>query len=264
MRAADHRRAGSPTRPARRGEAGVVGRPWHSRTTLSPLAVVTWTIEPERLARALPAGVDPDVVDVDGTPVALGSLVAFVARDFHFRGVPFVRHSFGQVDHRVHVRRGDQRGVWFVAASIDSPVAWLPRAVWAMPWHHDRIRIDAEPDAHLDRGDGLRRFDLSTTGGTRGSEIELVVGGDDQPDGGYDVAAITDPTLGWYPRTRGGIASYEVRHPPFELRPMVARHAVAGALRHLDLIDQDQPPLAAGVAAASTLELLTPPRRVTR
>lgn len=232
-----------------------MGRPWHSTTTLAPLAVVTWTIEPERLARVLPPGIDPDVVDVDGASVALGSLVAFVARGFHFRGAPFVRHTFGQVDHRVHVRRQGERGVWFVAASIDSPLAWLPRAVWAMPWHRDRIRVDA---------DGDESFRLSTTGGTRDSEIELVVGTDDRPEDGHDVAAITDPVLGWYPRTRGGIASYEVRHPPFDLRPMVVRRAAAGALRHLDLIDEGQPPLAAGVAAASPLDLLTPPRRVAR
>ena len=40
------------------------GRPWHARARLDHFCIVTWALEPARLAQALPAGLRPQTFEV--------------------------------------------------------------------------------------------------------------------------------------------------------------------------------------------------------
>lgn len=81
----------------------------HASTGLDDFAIVTWAVDPDRVAATLPAGFVPDV----RAGVALVSAVAFLDDRFHFRALPFPRVSCGQVNYRAYVRRNDESGVWF-------------------------------------------------------------------------------------------------------------------------------------------------------
>ena len=108
------------------------GRPWHAATQLDHFCIVTWAMQPERLARALPAGLAPQVFEVQGRECSLASAVAFEDRDFHFKGCPLAQISCGQINYRAYVRRGEKTGVYFLRTVLGSRWA-VVRSVFEYP-----------------------------------------------------------------------------------------------------------------------------------
>src|SRR4051794_11053796 len=183
----------------------------NAQTILDCFALVTYAVEPARLARTLPEGVEVD--ERGGT--ALISAVPFLDRDFHFRALGFYKVSCGQVNYRAYVRHGDRRGVFFFGTSLDSIWVHLPRVVWRMPWHRDRICISAEWEG--DQRCASYRFDAS---GSLGAGV-LRARGTGRPmpnpmcftEDGDCRATMLDPFVGWFQR-RGGheLGRYSVWH----------------------------------------------------
>src|SRR3954454_6693547 len=112
----------------------------HASTGLDDFAIITWAVDPERLGALLPTGFVPDV----RAGVGLVSAVAFQDDRFHFRFAPAPRISCGQVNYRAYVRHADETGVWFFGTSLDNALVSMPRIAWQMPWHRDRLQIEAE------------------------------------------------------------------------------------------------------------------------
>jgi uncharacterized protein YqjF (DUF2071 family) len=67
-------------------------------------ALITWEVDPDRLAEPLPDGFTPDI----RAGRALVSMVPFRDRRFDFRSAPFVPVTCGQVNYRAYVRHGDE------------------------------------------------------------------------------------------------------------------------------------------------------------
>ena len=232
----------------------------HASTGLEDFAIVTWAVDPERLARVLPTGFEIDVRD----GCALLSAVAFLDDDFHFRAAPWPKISCGQVNYRAYVRRDGESGVWFFGTSLDSIVVTVPQLVWKMPWHRDRVRIDA------DWGDaGCGSWRLAATGGWGAASIALTGAGRpyEPPPGFADADEVSelllDPFIGWYPRRDGsGVARYSVWHEPLELEQATVVDARCQVFTDLDLIDAGQAPVSAGVQRRVHFDVHTPPTRV--
>ncbi len=115
-------------------------------TTLRDFALVTYDVEPARLAALLPKsyGFEPDIVTLrDGRERALVSAVNFRDIDFRFVGAQWMRASFVQTNYRAYVRRGAERSVWFFGTTLSSRLAVLPRTLWGMPWHRVNGTLDA-------------------------------------------------------------------------------------------------------------------------
>jgi hypothetical protein len=232
-------------------------RPWHASTWLDDFAIITWAVEPDRVARVLPVGFEPDVRDGE----ALVSVVAFRDRDFRFRFAPWPRLSCGQVNYRTYVRRAGLTGVWFFGSSLDSRLVAVPRKLWKMPWHHTTIDINANWSES-----GCSSWSIAAKGDWGGAEISL--GGQgrplDIPPGFTDEREVSsvllDPAIGWYERLRGApVGHYSVWHPPLGPEAATVIEARSDVLTDLELLGPDARIHSAGVQRHVHFDVHTPP-----
>jgi len=236
-------------------------RPWHAGTALDDFSIISYVVDPERLESLLPPGMEAHRFEIGGGEHALVSAVAFLDRDFRFRGFPWITLSCGQVNYRAYVRFRGQAGVWFFGTSLDSWLVAIPRVVWAMPWHHDRVRIDAERSRY-----GYARWVLTSSGdwgrasadvrdATRAADFIWLDSPDDRP-------TIVDPVFGWYRRRDGGVGSYSVWHRPLDLCEAATVSARFSVFEELGLIGPDSEPISAALQTTTTFDVHTPPQRV--
>lgn len=230
------------------------GRPWHARARLDHFCIVTWALEPARLAQALPAGLRPQTFEVGGRECSLASAVAFVDQDFHFRGCPPARITCAQINYRAYVRRTDLSGVLFLRTILGSRWAIVPRRLWSMPWVHEPVEVRGRWD-----GPDLRALDVEAPGAVGRTSIHLE--GQAVPDVPSALLSpeVADPALGWFARRDGRLGHYSVWHAPLELHAARVVSASAGPFEDAGLVDPDQAPLAALVQRSVEFDVHLPP-----
>jgi transcriptional regulator with XRE-family HTH domain len=106
-------------RPRRRG--------LDATTTLQDFALVTFDVDPDGLAAALPNGLVPEIRTLDdGRARGFVSAVSFRDVDFRFELATWLRVSFFQTNYRAYVRGPDgRRAVFFFGPSSRSSGSWL-------------------------------------------------------------------------------------------------------------------------------------------
>ncbi len=238
----------------------------HSSSWLDHLAIVTWAVDPGRLARLLPADWVPLRWERSGTDVSLVSMVSFLDRDFRFNFWPWTRLRCGQINYRAYVRHRDQTGVWFFGTSLDSRLVAVPRALWKMPWHRDHIQVSA-----VWHGDRLDHMQVHASGPWGGADADLVTA--NGPVGAPPIAGLAmgadlsdvlvDPFIGWYGRTNGGVGRYSVAHDHMKMTPCRALSARSAVFERLGLIGPHTHPIDARATRQIRFDILTPPRRLT-
>jgi len=234
-------------------------------TTLQDFALVTFDVDPGRLAAALPAGLEPEVRTLDdGRLRGFVSAVSFRDVDFRFTFAPGIRVSFFQTNYRAYVRGPDGvPSVFFFGTTLDSPLVALPRYLWGMPWHPGATRIEASWNL-----DGFCTDYRHRCRGRWGSaDVELV--GSAEPMGRLDGFADTDdaarivthPLDGWFQRPDGGLGRYAVWHD--RLRPTLgmARRARYAVFEDLGIVDPGARPHSVLLQQAIDFDVLLPPRR---
>jgi len=256
--------SGFPTHPTPGSRRERPRSRWcHASTDLDDFALITWAVDPDRVAALLPPNFAPDVRDGR----ALISMVAFRDVGFHFRVAPFARVSCGQVNYRTYVTRagadGPESGVWFFGTTLDSVFVQMPRRTWRMPWHRGRMRIVSR---WASGGCASWRTTITGSWGSavvalRGTGRPLPV-----PNGFRDTddasAVILDPFVGWYGRSDGsGVGRYSVWHERLELEEAVVDHVKCQVFTDLGLIESGATPRFAGVQRRVSFEVHTPPTR---
>ena len=225
---------------------------------LEEFAIISWSVDPERLQRSLPPGFEAD----EQRGVANIAMVAFKNHGFHFRAAPFARLSCGQADYRAFVRHGDERGVWFFGGSLSSRLVSVATQLWKMPWHHDAIKIAAsstDDSTNDSTNDSTGRWSLDAAGRWGGAAAVLTPTGQAFPAA---PAPTINPLVGWYPRRDGGVGRYSVWHQPLQLREADAQVLRCDVFERLALIDRGQTPSAAGLQRRIEFEIHTPPTRL--
>jgi len=228
--------------------------------------MVSYRAPTDALAAVLPDGVEPDVFTFDdGSMASLVSAVPFLDRDFHFRFCPPVKVACGQVNYRAYVTFRGERGVWFFGTSLDSVFVALPRYAWQMPWHKDRIAIEASWD-----GDRCESWSFEATGAWGEGSCRMAATGEPlaRLDGFADldetVEVLTHPMVGWYQRRRGAIGRYSVWHEVLGVRPCRVDEARFTVFERLGLVEPDAPPHSAVVARTVHFDVHTPPTKMPR
>lgn len=233
-------------------------------TTLADFAIITYAVEPAALAALLPAGFAPEVFSLaDGARVALISAVPFRDLDFRFNSFPWFRDQFCQTNYRAYIRRGEERSVWFFGTSLTTPFVAVPRHLWKLPWHGDRVRIDA---AWSD--ERCEHYRLKTTGAWGEAEVELV--GTDEPTGTLDgfadddetAVVLTHPLAGYFHRRDGKLGTYSVWHDRFRARRGVLRKGRFKVFEDLGLVKPDAPPHSVLLQREIEFVIHLPPRRL--
>jgi len=228
----------------------------HASSELDHFAIISYRVEPDLIARHLPAGVVPEVFHFDdGGCHALVSAVVFRDRDFHFRVCPPASMSCGQINYRAYVRTGGERGVWFFGTVLDHPVVVVPRVLWGMPWHHARIRIEAEA--------GRWRLTAADSSGTSHCELIVTERAPGRLDGFADAAEtlrmLTHPVDGWYRRRDGRIGRYSIWHDVMAARQCTV---VSARFTFLEALGLTGTPHSALTQPTIHFDIHTPPKRL--
>ena len=234
-------------------------------TTLQDFALVTFDVDPGRLAGALPAGLLPEVRTLDdGRQRGFVSAVSFRDVDFRFAVAPWLRVSFFQTNYRTYVRGPDDvPSVFFFGTTLDSPLVGMPRYLWGMPWHPGSTRIEAAWTA-----DGVcSGYRHRCRGRWGGADVELVGSGEpmDRLDGFADkddaAHIVTHPLDGWFLRPDGRLGRYAVWHD--RLRPTLgtARRARYAVFEDLRLVEPGAEPHSVLLQRSIEFDVLLPPHR---
>lgn len=236
--------------------------PWHATTTLEHFLMVTYAVSLRALSETLPSQIEADRFVIDGEEVGLVSAVVFNDRDFRFRAARFLKMSCGQVNYRAYVTHKDQRGVYFFGTSLDSRLVVLPRILWAMPWHRDRISLDRTLSTLNFNASGWG-WGSATLDIEKSADLAWPLPGFDSLDDTIEV--LTHPMVGWY-RRRRGIGRYSVWHPVMSLSQInlssTALKPRFAVFEELGLIKSDANPHSILYLDSIDFDVHTPPRNV--
>jgi hypothetical protein len=238
-------------------------RGFDAATTLEHFALVTFDVDPDALAAALPRWLTPKVRTLDdGRRRGFVSAVSFRDVDFRFAIAPRLRVSFFQTNYRAYVTGPDgERSVFFFGTTLDSLLAAVPRHVWWMPWHRGATRIDADWDA----GGRCISYRHSCHDAWGAAVVHLE--GSSDPAGRLDGFAdaddaalvLTHPLDGWFLRPDGRLGRYRVWHE--RLRPQLgtAQRARYAVFERLGLVAEDQAPHSVLLQRAVDFDVHLPP-----
>jgi uncharacterized protein YqjF (DUF2071 family) len=230
-------------------------------TTLRDFAIVTFAVEPQRLARWLPPEFEVDTFRLaDGSLRGFVSAVPFRDVGFHLAFAPWLRFAFGQINYRAYVRYRGERCVWFFGTMLGSPLVAIPRYVWRLPWHRARIDLSATW-----QGPRCDRYELDAHG--RWGTARLRATGSEEPGGRLDGFAdaaetslvLTHPLRGYYRRRDGRIGTYAVAHERLQMTRAVAHESRFSVFEDLDLFDRAAAPHSVLLVAQTIFTIELPP-----
>ena len=184
---------------------------WLLRQRWEHLLFAHWRISPERLRRALPAGVEPDVYD----GAAWVAIVAFVMSGTRSHLAPHwpALAPIPELNVRTYVRVGGVPGVWFLTLDAASPLfVHVGRALYGLRYHLAHMAT-----VH----DGDRVHYLSRRGSAAFSAAYGPVG----PPACASEGSLEDFLLERYrlfSERRGALITAEVAHERWPLQPAEA------------------------------------------
>lgn len=243
-------------------------RPGDVLTDLGHFAIVSYTVDPQRLQRLIHPRFAPDcIVDGTGRPRALVSVVPFEDQDFHFAGAPWLRLRFGQTNYRAYVtdRLTGRRLVWFFGTTLDSWSVAVPRWIWRLPWHRGRIRFSCRWDV---AGRRYQTYRMRTRSAWAPAALELADTGrpperlDGFDDLEHALVLLTHPLQGCFYRRDGRLGTYQVWHArltPSQGRCVFAAFPLLERLGLLSLAEQ-QRPHSVLIQPLTTFAIYLPPR----
>jgi hypothetical protein len=233
-------------------------------TTLMDFAIISYAVDPEVVLKHLPDGFEPELFTLkNGEKKALISVVTFRELDFYLKMFPWIKLAFNQINYRAYVTYGGQRAVWFFANCLATPLYFVPRNIWQMPWCHSEI------DLQTIWYEGVCRSYKATACDPWGtSEVNLT--GTGQSPGILDgfinhedmSVILTHPLVGYYRRRDGHIGSYDIWHDRLQMQLGVAQNIRIALWEKLDLCAADAQPHSVLLQQTADFIIKLPPRKV--
>ena len=214
-------------------------------TTLRHFALINYAVPAERLRPHIPTTLfDIPEYEINGRPMALLSVVPFVDTDFRYiRLAPWLQFRFPQTNYRVYVidRRTQEPVVWFFGTTLGSPIVYLARTLWGIPWYYGRYQVDCTyGDVHY------TKFSYRTQSKWGTAEIEIEDSGQPiTPQPGFDDLEtmrliLTHPVTGYYYRLNGQLGSYTIWHKLMEMTLAQPNHLYFSLLERLAVLNRDE------------------------
>ncbi|TKR31059.1 DUF2071 domain-containing protein [Luteimonas gilva] len=234
---------------------------------LQHFAIVTYAFDPSKLDGSMPPRFEPDLVEIDGRPQALLSVVPFIDVDFTSACRPFPRFTMGQTNYRIYILDRDtgERAVWFLGTTLDSWTRVVPHTLWNLPWYGGRVEFDCDADASTG---AYRRYFMRTRARWAPAQVELTQGGTPPlslpgfPDEETGLVYLTHPLAGFYHRRDGQLGTYRVWHDRLEMAPATLLNADFGLLSRQGWVDREaqQKPHSVLVQPINEFTIYLPPK----
>jgi uncharacterized protein YqjF (DUF2071 family) len=222
-------------------------------------AIVTYSVDPDRLAAILPHSFEPEVFRLDsGRECALVSAVPFRVSSLTIGG-SWIPLGFVQVNYRAYIRRHGERCVWFFGSSVSSWMVTVPRTLFGLPWYWTKSSLSAA----WVNGAGSD-YALHTTGDWAGAD--LLAAGTGEPVGRLDgftdldetLAVLTAPLSGFCLRRDGSLLELRVKHDVLSPQTALARAASFSVFEDLNLCAADTAPHSVLLQRSTTFDVLAP------
>lgn len=231
-------------------------------TTLMDFAIISYAVDAKAVSKHLPPEFEPEIFTLsNGKQQALISIVTFREVDFYLKMFPWVKLAFNQINYRAYVIYKGQRAVWFFANSLATPLYFVPRNLWQMPWHHSEIALKSHwQDGICQSYEALAKDPWGI------SEIQL--SGTNEPAGTLDgffndedmSVILTHPLIGYYRRRDGQIGSYNIWHDRLIMQRAQASKTSFALLSKLDLCTPAALPHSILLQQESSFIIKLPPR----
>ncbi len=214
---------------------------------LRHFALINYALPKSRLEPYIPAShFEIPEFTIGGKRLAMMSAVPFVDVDFHFiRLFPGITFHFGQTNYRVYAidKRSKEHVVWFFGTTLGSPVVYIAKGAWRIPWHYARYQIDCSYDAQANRYKTYQyrikskwchpNIQLEDTGQpissvegfTSSEEMQLI---------------LTHPVDGYFYRSDHKIGSYSVWHKEILFTSGRAHDLYFSLYERLGLLSRDE------------------------
>lgn len=238
----------------------VICRPRH-------LAIITYTVEPERLEELVPKRFGLTTVKQGRHKLALLSAVSLINEDFTLAAYPSPKLRMAQVNYRVYVinRETGERCVWFLGTVIDSWMVSITRYLWRLPWHKGEIKFDFDIDKTTGR---YRKYALTTKSAGFAADVEIFQEESARreipgfPDRETALIYLSQPLCGYCRRRDGRLSSYRIWHPRMALRDGKIRNAYFEFLAKSGLVEvrEQQRPHSVLIGPDSEFTIYLPPR----
>jgi hypothetical protein len=222
--------------------------------------IVTYCVDPDRLAALTPHSFEPDVFRLDdGRECAFVSAVPFHVASLTIAGVR-IPLGFIQVNYRAYVRRHGERCVWFFGSSVSSRIVLVPRALYGLPWYFTKSALAA---SWIDGAGTL--YALHNVGEWGGADFECTGSGDvvGRLDGFADAhetqAVLTAPLAGFCSRRDGKLVELRVEHKLLQAQTGSTRIARFPVFEKLNLCAPDAVPHSVLLLESTTFDV-QPPR----
>jgi hypothetical protein len=238
------------------------------RSDLLHFALITYALPAERLRPHIPERFDISTFPIGGASLALMSAVPFLDDGFHYRLLPFLRWTFAQTNYRVYVvdRDTGEHCVWFFGTTLGSPLVYLARWLWRIPWHYARYQLDCQYDPARR---AYEHFRLTKTSGWAAAEIELEDTGEPMIlTPGFSsldeqILILTHPITGHFYRLDGKPGTYSVWHEEIPLTVGKAKRLYFSLYERLGLLSRAemQRPHSVLICPQTTFDVHLPPKK---
>lgn len=231
------------------------------RTRLLHFGLINYAVPAARLAPYIPTQwFDIPEFEINGRALAMLSVVPFVDIDFTFyRLFPWLKFRFPQTNHRVYVtnRATGSPVVWFLGTTLGSPLVHLARALWRIPWHPARYRVDCEHDG---RCYGRYRYQIESDWCQAIIDIEDT--GQPVSLTDRDRLVLTHPVDGYFYRLDGRVGGYAIWHDLIPLTEARPRRLYFSLYERLGIMDRRemQQPVSVFLCPEVGFDIYMPPR----
>lgn len=221
--------------------------------------IVTYSVDPDRLAALLPHSFEPDVFALDdGRECAFVSAVPFRVASLTIGGA-WIPLGFVQVNYRAYIRRHGERSVWFFGSSVSSWIVTVPRAFYGLPWYFTKSSLNA---TWRDGSDS--KYSLHTSGAWGGAHVHCTGSGEvvGRLDGFANLdetrAVLTAPLSGFCLRGDGSLLEIRVDHEPLPMQTATAHDVGFRVFEDLNLVTKGTRPHSTLLLESTTFDVLPP------
>lgn len=231
-------------------------------STLFNFSIVSYLVEPSALRKHIPEDFDLYTVWIDGKQKGLVSAVSFMNKKFRFKNLfPFIQSNFGQTNYRVYIkdRNTGENCAWFLGTSLGSPLVYIPRLLWKMPWFYARYTTVLNSPYSLQMD-------------TKKCTTQLNITEDETPDPKWEgfsspeeaMLVLTHPVKGYFTRRDGKISTYGVWHPRMDIKTGRAGKIYFKKFEDWGLLTKDEMlhPYSVLITPSIYFQVYLPPHRV--